>query len=130
MKMMENKEIDKIFNLIKSKKFDALFLSVSNENLYEFTKLEDNTIYSLTRFSGDTASLLVTEFEAYLYVDGRFTIQAKKEIKNKKIKIVTVNKQSKIIDDLYDKLCIGDRLMVDYNNISIDKVISIKEKLF
>ncbi|MBR1455328.1 MAG: aminopeptidase P family N-terminal domain-containing protein, partial [Lachnospiraceae bacterium] len=127
--MMENKEIDKIFNLIKSKKFDALFLSVSNENLYEFTKLEDNTIYSLTRFSGDTASLLVTEFEAYLYVDGRFTIQAKKEIKNKKIKIVTVNKQSKIIDDLYDKLCIGDRLMVDYNNISIDKVISIKEKL-
>ena len=127
--MMENKEIDKIFNLIKSKKFDALFLSVSNENLYEFTKLEDNLIYNLTRFSGDTASLLVTEFEAYLYVDGRFTIQAKNEIKNKKIKIKTVNKQSKIIDDLYDKLCIGDRLMIDYKNISIDKVISIKEKL-
>ena len=126
---MKSNLFDKHIELIKNKTCDAIFLCVSNEHLYEFTKIDENIINELVGFTGDTASLLITEYKSYLYVDGRFTVQAKKEIKNKNIKIIEINKKENIICDLCDRLSINDKLMLDYKKISAETVFNIKENL-
>lgn len=75
------------------------FVPLSNENLYEFTKPEDNRLLSLSGFTGDTGSMLIFNKKKYLFVDGRFTIQAKREVK-KGIKVITTENS----DELYENI--------------------------
>lgn len=49
---------------------------------------EENRIHELTGFSGSYALLFVTPAKAYLFVDGRYELQAKKEVNPKQIEIV------------------------------------------
>ncbi len=75
-----NKYLDIAFKELVSKKYDSYYLPLSNENLYEFTKLKQNFLIDLSGFSGDTGSIFLYKNKAYLFVDGRFCIQAKKEV--------------------------------------------------
>lgn len=101
---MHNIYLTKIIDTLKKSKIDAYYLSISNENLYEFTSLDRDIVYKLTGFTGDTGSMLILQGKAVLYVDGRFTIQAKKEVSDKRIKIVEVNRDKKKFENIVDLL--------------------------
>lgn len=125
---MANKLLTLAYNELKKKKYDAYYLSLSNENLYEFTKDVDNYLVELTGFTGDTGALLITNEKSYLYVDGRFTIQAKREINDKSIKIVEINKNSEKIKDIVSRIKKNSKIALNPKAESINQVLAINEE--
>lgn len=121
---MVNSLLSAAITELKKKKYDAYYLSISNENLYEFTREIENYIVSLTGFTGDTGSLLITKNKCYLYVDGRFTVQAKREVKDKRIKIVEVNRNAKKLDDIVSRLSKNNVLALNPKKESANNVLS------
>ena len=89
---------------------------------------KDNYLYELTGFTGDTGSALITKSNAYLFVDGRFTIQAKNEINDNRIKIIEICNGNDKINFIYDKLKYKSKLLINPKLISISKVNNAKEK--
>lgn len=67
--------------LLKQLKIDYLLVNSTNEFLVEYSELSENARYTLTGFSGSTGDALVTQDKIYLFVDGRYHIQAEQEVK-------------------------------------------------
>ena len=67
--------------LLKQFKIDYLLVNSTNEFLVEYSELSENARYTLTGFSGSTGDALVTRDKIYLFVDGRYHIQAEQEVK-------------------------------------------------
>ncbi len=60
---------------------DYLLVNSTNEFLAEYSDLSENARYTLTKFSGSTGDALVCKNrKIYLFVDGRYHIQAEREI--------------------------------------------------
>ncbi|MBQ2204861.1 MAG: M24 family metallopeptidase [Lachnospiraceae bacterium] len=114
---------------LKENGLDAYYFNLSNEHLYEFTKLSNNYLIELTGFTGDTGSLLVTRGKSYLFVDGRFTIQVKKEVKNSKIKIVEVRTLKEKITQFKAIMKKGSVIGFNPKVESIKNVLEIGEEL-
>ena len=117
-----NKNLDIVFNKLIKKNYDSYLLPLSNENLYEFTKLKQNLLIELSGFSGDTGSIFIYKNFAYLFVDGRFTIQAKKEINDKRIKVIEINKSNDIINFIVNKLNKNKSIVINPKLFSIKQV--------
>lgn len=117
-----NKNLDIVFNKLIKKNYDSYLLPLSNENLYEFTKLKQNLLIELSGFSGDTGSIFIYKNFAYLFVDGRFTIQAKKEINDKRIKVIEINKSNDIINFIVKKLNKNKSIVINPKLFSIMQV--------
>ena len=97
--MIKSNVLDK--KLIDNPNFCYL-TKISNEHLNEYVDMLDNIIEPLTGFSGDTAYLYIDRLGMCLFVDGRFTIQAKKETKN--IDIILINDIHDILDYINDRM--------------------------
>ena len=123
------KVLDKVFIELKKKKYSAYYVSISNENLYEFTDDNENIVRDITGFTGDTGSLLVLKDKAILYVDGRFTIQAKKEIKDKRIKIVEVSRANDKLNDICERLAGSAKLVINPKIESISQILKFEKEL-
>ena len=67
-------------NLLEKLELDYLLVNSTNEYLVEYSLLEENARYTLTGFSGSTGDALVTKDKIYLFVDGRYHIQAEEEV--------------------------------------------------
>lgn len=67
--------------LLKKLKIDYLLVNSTNEFLVEYSALSENARYTLTGFSGSTGDALITKDKIYLFVDGRYHIQADMEVK-------------------------------------------------
>ena len=124
-----NDNLSYIMRFLKNKNIDGYFTTISNEHLNEYINDNENTIKYLTGFTGDTASLYVNKNKAFLFIDGRFTVQAKKEIKNNKIKIVLLDVQYNIYDALTDIIKNDDKIYIDYHIHSILKINKIKNEI-
>jgi Xaa-Pro aminopeptidase len=69
-------------NLLKQLEVDYLLVNSTNKFLAEYSDLSENARYTLTGFSGSTGDALVTKDKIYLFVDGRYHIQADNEAKD------------------------------------------------
>lgn len=114
--MIKSNVLDK--KLIDNPNFCYL-TKISNEHLNEYVDMLDNIIEPLTGFSGDTAYLYIDRLGMCLFVDGRFTIQAKKETKN--IDIILIND----IHDIFDY--INDRMIKLYDDNAKNAIKYIKK---
>ena len=65
--------------LLKKLKIDYLLVNSTNEYLVEYSSLSENARHTLTGFSGSTGDALITKDNIYLFVDGRYHIQAEQE---------------------------------------------------
>ena len=65
--------------LLKKLKIDYLLVNSTNEYLVEYSSLSENARHTLTGFTGSTGDALVTKDGIYLFVDGRYHIQAEQE---------------------------------------------------
>ena len=68
--------------LLRKLKIDYLLVNSTNEYLVEYSNLSENARYTLTGFSGSTGDALITMDKIYLFVDGRYHVQAEQEIKD------------------------------------------------
>ena len=73
-------ETTNLFNLqskLKNNNIDMLIINRSDEFLNEYISPYPETLKFVTNFSGSAGKAIILQNEAYLYVDGRYTFQAK-----------------------------------------------------
>ena len=83
-----NEIIEKAREFMKSEKIDFLLVNSTNEFLVEYNRLCENARYLLTGFSGSTGDALLSHNKIYLFVDGRYHIQADLETDPKVVTVV------------------------------------------
>lgn len=133
--------LERLRHIMDEAGIDIYIDKISDPHLNEFVDDYFNTVKALTNFTGDTASLIVTKKDAYLIVDSRFTIQAKCEVDQKYIKILTVTSTKLVIEskikEIFSKNKTGsiyDTKVVffDYEKFSINlakQIIDVTKKV-
>ena len=69
--------IDKIKKLIVSKNLDGYLVPKNDEYFTEYSR--KNNLKSISNFTGSAGFALILKNKNYLFVDGRYIIQAKKQ---------------------------------------------------
>lgn len=105
-----------------------LLVNSTNKYLLEYTPLEENSRYALTGFSGSTGDVLVTPDKIYLFVDGRYHIQADLEVNHDLTTVVKLQTGQIFLDELARKIPDGEVLGVFAKKNSQKRVEYLKEK--
>ena len=79
---------------MKTKGIDAYLVNQTDEYQNEFLPSYSRRLTWLTNFSGSAGEAIITRNKAYLFVDGRYTLQAKIEVNEKLYSIYNYNKKS------------------------------------
>ena len=93
-----------IKNFMADNDLEYLLVNSTNEFLVEYNTLDENSRYKLTNFSGSTGEALVTPDTIYLFVDGRYHIQADQEVCHEKITVVKLQTGEKYLDELLKRI--------------------------
>lgn len=93
-----------IKNFMVDNQINYLLVNSTNEFLVEYNTLEENSRYKLTNFSGSTGEALVTLETIYLFVDGRYHIQADLEVDHEKITVVKLQQGQKYLEELLNRV--------------------------
>ena len=93
-----------IKNFMADNDLEYLLVNSTNEFLVEYNTLAENSRYKLTNFSGSTGEALVTPDTIYLFVDGRYHIQADQEVCHEKITVVKLQTGEKYLDELLKRI--------------------------
>lgn len=81
-------DLVKLQNQLKLKKVDVYFIPNSDFHNSEYVGDHFKEIEFLSNFTGSNATLVVTRTEAFLFTDGRYFLQAEKELKGSGIKLM------------------------------------------
>ena len=105
---MKKNRLSLLMNEFYKQKIDGYIIPKNDEFFGEYAEPRNERLKHLTGFSGSAGQALILKKKAYLFVDGRYTLQAKKET-NKNIKIIEIHKKSpkKIFRKIKEKLIIG-----------------------
>ena len=97
---------------LKKEQLDALLVNSTNEFLVEYNSLSENSRYALTRFSGSTGDAVVTADKIFLFVDGRYHIQADEEVNHDFVTVVKLQSGETFNSALIERLPKGSVLGV------------------
>ena len=92
---MNNIKIKKIQNKLKEKNINTLIINRTDEFLNEYISLDSERLLWATNFSGSAGRAIVSQNAATLFVDGRYTFQAKEQLDTSQISIEHLNDFSK-----------------------------------
>ena len=94
-KKMSNKvnKLNLLANLVEKKGADLYLLSTTDEFLNEYVPEQNMRLKWLTNFTGSNGYALVSKKSNYFFTDGRYTLQAKKEL-DKVFKVIDLNQES------------------------------------
>lgn len=95
-----NKYIEKARLFLEKGQIDYLLVNSTNEFLVEYNELQNNSRYFLTGFTGSTGDALVSKDKVYLFVDGRYHIQADLEVNHDDVTVIKLE-LGMFIDELY-----------------------------
>ena len=103
---MINREalIEKTRLFMKKEKLNILIVFSTDEYLNEYVALDDNARYLLTGFSGSTGDVIITPADIFLFVDGRYHLQADEEVNKSLITVVKVGMDKSPQTALYEKI--------------------------
>ena len=122
--------LEKFKVLMAENKIDAYIVPTSDYHLSEYTANYFKTRAFLSGFSGSAGTLLVIRKKAYLWTDGRYFIQAQKEIEEFGIKLMKMGSKDKSLEDfLSDNLKEGDTLGFDGKTMPTTLFLNINKKL-
>ena len=80
--------LDDISQLLKNKNWDAYIIPHNNIFIGQDILPEENKIMELCGFSGSAGTLLVMQNKSFLLVDGRYEIQAQKEVSTPSVEVI------------------------------------------
>ncbi|HEO64768.1 MAG TPA: hypothetical protein ENI73_02760, partial [Spirochaetes bacterium] len=89
---------------MKEKDLDAFIVYATDQYLNEYIPQEENMRVYLSGFTGSTGNMLVTETEAYLFVDGRYYTQADLEVSKSLIHVIKMPYGTSGIQALRDQI--------------------------
>ncbi len=99
--------LSKLRKFMKKENIDILLINSTDEYLNEYIPLEENSRYLITGFTGSTGDALVTQDNVFLFVDGRYHLQADEETDKNLVTVVKLNMdnpQSKAIIEKINEL--------------------------
>ena len=124
--MSENLDrIEKIRNLLKKKKFDGYILSTFDEYLNEYVPDYNQRLRWLTGFTGSSGLVLLIDDRCLFFTDGRYLVQAKKEISDL-FEIIDSSTQN-IFDWLLKNVPEEKHICVDQNINSISFIQKLEK---
>ena len=130
-------KLKKLRKYFKTHNLDGYIVPKNDEFFGEYVDERNDRLYYISSFSGSAGYALIFKKTSYLFIDGRYTLQAKKE-SDKNFKIIEIHrsKPSKILLKIHKKLKIGfdPKLFSEANLISNFKtkntsLIPIKQNL-
>ena len=89
-KLTTNQKIAKLRYLMKKNKLDAYYINTADPHQSEYIAEHYQSRSWFTGFTGSAGYAIVTHEEAFLWVDGRYFIQAAKEIENSEFKMMKI----------------------------------------
>ena len=125
---MNNIKIKKIQNKLKEKNINTLIINRTDEFLNEYISSDSERLLWATDFSGSAGRAIVSQNEATLFVDGRYTFQAKEQIDSSAISLLHLNDFSKELNKHFDKnkcLALDPRL---HSIKEVNKIIELANK--
>lgn len=123
-----NEAVKKIREFMKEQGVNYLLVNSTNKYLVEYTPLEENSRYFLTGFSGSTGDVLVTPDAIYLFVDGRYHIQADQEVDHDIVTVVKLQTGQVFLDELVKKIPSDETLGVFSKKNSQKRVEYLQDK--
>ena len=101
-------KIEQLRKLFRIYKLDGYIIPKNDEFFGEYINQSEDRLNYISSFSGSAGYAIILKEKSYLFVDGRYTLQAKKE-SNKNFIIIEIhkNKPSKILAKINKKLKIG-----------------------
>lgn len=121
-------EVEKIREFMKEQGVNFLLVNSTNKYLEEYTPLEENSRYFLTDFSGSTGDVLVTLEDIYLFVDGRYHIQADLEVNHDIVSVVKLQTGQTFLEELIKKIPQGETLGIFAKKNSQTRVEYLEKK--
>lgn len=96
-----NEYIKRARLFLEREQIDYLLVNSTNEFLVEYNDLQRNSRYFLTGFSGSTGDAIVSKNDVYLFVDGRYHVQADLEVNHEDITVVKLQMGQRAIDEIF-----------------------------
>ena len=115
---------------MKINKINFLLVNRTDEFLNEYIASYAERLKWISNFSGSAGRAIITQKKSYLFVDGRYTLQAKKEVNKKYFEILSLENfwlwlQKKIKKDFI--LSIDPKLLNNYEFEKIEKIINLRK---
>ncbi|MDD4557192.1 MAG: aminopeptidase family protein P [Alphaproteobacteria bacterium] len=98
-------------NLLKHK-LDAYYIPRNTCFLEQDLLDEENLLLQLTGFSGSAGKMIITPKKAYLFVDGRYDIQAKLEVNSEEVDVLS---QCEFVDFIVELEHKNPKLKIGFN---------------
>ena len=99
-----NEYIEKARLFLQKEQIDYLLVNSTNEFLVEYNELGRNSRYFLTGFSGSTGDAIVSKDSVYLFVDGRYHVQADLEVNHDDVTVVKLQMGDKILEEFANRM--------------------------
>ena len=123
-----NNSVKKIREFMNEQGINFLLVNSTNKYLEEYTTLEENSRYFLTGFSGSTGDVLVSPDSIFLFVDGRYHIQADLEVNHDIVTVVKLQTGQTFLDELLKKIPEREVLGIFSKKNSQKRVEYLQEK--
>ena len=124
-----NNYIKKARSFLEQENIDYLLVNSTNEFLVEYNELPKNSRYFLTGFSGSTGEALVSNNAVYLFVDGRYHVQADMETAKTDINVVKLQMSDNMTNAICERIKNNSTLAICAKKVSQSKYEEIQEKL-
>lgn len=121
-------KITVIRNFMADNNLNYLLVNSTNEFLVEYNTLNENSRYKLTNFSGSTGEALVTPDKIYLFVDGRYHIQADQEVDHEIVTVVKLQNNQSALEEMLKKFPQDETLGIFARKNSQKKYEFLKSK--
>ena len=82
-------KVDKLKKIFKKEKIEGYIIPKNDEFFNEYIPDHNNRLNYITKFSGSYGLALILKKKNYLFVDGRYTLQANNQ-SGKSFKIITI----------------------------------------
>ncbi|MEG0291390.1 MAG: aminopeptidase P family protein [Anaerovoracaceae bacterium] len=131
MKNEISRRINKLRELMISNNIDAYYIGTDDFHLSEYVGDYFKCREYMSGFTGSSGTLIVTNQEAHLWTDGRYFIQAAKQLSNTEIKLQKMGEKNvpTITEFLSTNLICGDRLGLDGRTISLEFGTALNNEL-
>ena len=100
-------KIEKLKKILKREKIDGYIIPKNDDFFGEYVPDHNDRLDFITDFSGSFGLALILKDKNYLFVDGRYTLQANNQSK-KKFKVITI--PDKMPSDILKKKKIVNRI--------------------
>ena len=127
--MLSNKsKLQKLRKLMQTRNIDVCLINQTDEFQNEFLPTYSQRLQWLTNFSGSAGEAVITMSKAYLFVDGRYTLQAKNEVNKNIYKVYNYTEKTptEILKSFkFKKINFG----IDGNIISVKKFNNLTSEI-